>query len=289
MTNDALYLTIAKKLNSNNFFDFMERYNLTYNEMLGIIQFGISSNISLVQCCYLKELLKKMQCLFKIEDEKIGIVSDTHIGSPFMNWDYIHRAYQLFEEQNINTVLHLGDMFDGYCGNTIPKNSKKRNQLVFTCYEQILDFAKNYPNGFDTFVILGNHDVRLHFLGIDVWDYLLEKRTDVFPLGYGSCLLQFGDFPLFLEHPTDSNILSLASSSDQIVLRGHSHIFRLDKNIVNISSCSNLGFSYSYSDAIGTPGCAILSRDKHKLFVDGYIFRKDSTTKEIQYTLKKKN
>ena len=43
------YIKIAKRVNVHNFYGFMDSYNLTHGELLGIINYGIHSDISKFQ------------------------------------------------------------------------------------------------------------------------------------------------------------------------------------------------------------------------------------------------
>lgn len=60
------YLQIAKKINLANFDDFMDHYNLTQGQLLGIIDSALHTNISLLQATSLKKILQKKQSLFQL-------------------------------------------------------------------------------------------------------------------------------------------------------------------------------------------------------------------------------
>ena len=282
MTREELYVTISKKLNSNNFLDFMERYNMSYNEMLGLIDYGIhSQHISLLQCCRLKELLKQKQCSLKLTDTKIGIISDTHIGNSYMNWDYIKKAYDIFDREGVSKVLHLGDLLDAFPQYKLSKNNEEHNQLVMDSYEQILEFADCYPKELATYVLLGNHDEQFSSIGINLWDQISTRREDINLLGYGGAYIDCNDFIFYLEHPVKCSTLVPPKFDYDLILRGHAHFFRYKEriNTLNITACSDLKTTYSTFDSIADPGCAIITFSDDAYTIDGYSFQPKSTEK----------
>ncbi len=45
---------------------------------------------------------------------KFGVVSDTHLNSKYERMDVLNSLYDIFEGENIHTVLHAGNIIDGY-------------------------------------------------------------------------------------------------------------------------------------------------------------------------------
>lgn len=86
----------------------------------------------------------------------IGILSDTHLGSIAERLDLLNAAYSEFKRKGITTVLHGGDLTDGW------KEYRNHSNFVKVAGDQ--DQAKyaieHYPkvDGITTYVIGGNHD-----------------------------------------------------------------------------------------------------------------------------------
>lgn len=285
------YEKISRRLNATNFYDFMNRDDLSYNEMLGLIDYGVRfGNIPLVQKVHLKQLLQQKQCLFKLTATKIGVISDTHIGNDYMNWDYIHKAYHLFGEEGVNDVFHLGDLFDGYSTRDYSDDDETHNELLLHCYRQIMEFAKEYPKDFDTYILFGNHDERFEQIGIDIWSQLLAKRDDIQLLGYGGSYVSCNDTIFYLEHPVKCSTLIPPKFNFDLILRGHSHFFRYKpkQDTLTVTTCSDLKTRYGTLDTIPDPGCAIISFTDDCYNIDGYTFVQDNIEKPLTLTLKKK-
>lgn len=49
----------------------------------------------------------------KLHQTKVGIISDTHMGSKFCRLDVLHAAYEDFKKAGIKDVFHAGNMVDG--------------------------------------------------------------------------------------------------------------------------------------------------------------------------------
>jgi len=110
---------------------------------------------------------------------KVGVISDTHLGSKFQQLSHLEALYDIFEAEGVEHVLHAGDLMDG--GNIF------RNQQfeLFTHgpQEQIEYCEKFYPKrpGMTTHLIAGNHD--LGWGGLDANALVSRLRSDFNYLG----------------------------------------------------------------------------------------------------------
>ena len=277
--DQVIYMQIGKRINSNKFYDFMDSYDLTYGELLGIIDYGIHSNISSLQISSLNKLLREKQCVFRLTDSKIGIIADTHIGSPFMNWDYIYQAYDSFYDQGVKTVLHLGDLFHG----PSYKNRNNQNKAILQCYQQLVDFEEHYPKGFDNFFIHGNHDEKFLKIGINLWQQLATKREDFFSLGKGKCYISIGDFVLSLNDPIASSVCLPPNMNCDFSLYAHYHYFKKYKGKIYIGTCSNI-LNRDFSPGINNPGFAILRINSNHLRMKVYDLSINSKKKMLSFS-----
>ena len=277
------YLQISRKVSISNFDDFMDHYQLTHGQLLGIINDALQSDISLVRAAYLKDILQKKKSLFKLTDTKVGIISDIHIGHSLMNWDYVYRAYDFFAENDISSVLNLGDLFHGFHY----KSKTNPNQAVFECYSQLVDFESHYPKGFSTFLIHGNHEKRFEEVGMDLWKNIPAKRDDVFSIGEGRCCITFNDTALSLNHPTLTKDFIPPNTDVDIFLYGHGHAFYKYRQHFSVTTCSDCLLNKN-NRGINVPGFAILEDTRGKLIYKGYSLD-DKVPQEIrQYSFIKK-
>lgn len=286
---NLIYRRIAKRLNKNNFYDFMDYYELTYNEMLGIIDYAIRGNfLTLLQTTALKELLEKMRVLVKFNDSKLGVISDLHIGNIAENFDYINRAFNLFSDNGITSVICLGDLLDGY-SEIERKRISNDNLMADICYKQILDFALKYPEGMNTYTILGNHEDKFETVGLDVWKLIDLYRKDFHMLGYGASYIDFNGAIFYLEHPVKCSRMIPPKYDYDLLLKGHSHFFkyREELNALSITTCSDVRTAYGRIDSLMEPGCAIISNLGDSYQVEGYAFLDDKSEKVLNITKKK--
>jgi UDP-2,3-diacylglucosamine pyrophosphatase LpxH len=147
---------------------------------------------------------------------KLGLVSDTHLCSVADRLDLLAKAYDDFAKQGIKTVLHCGDIIDGwdvYKGHIqFVKEAGGANQARYA--------IKNYPmrTGLKTYFIAGNHDLRsFEKDGIDVCSLIVngfdhhdgthtDGRKDLVYLGQYSRTLMFpNDVTVQLIHPRGGN------------------------------------------------------------------------------------
>ena len=85
---------------------------------------------------------------------KIGVVSDTHIGNKNADIEALEYLYDEFARQGITTVLHVGDLTDGYYTNR-PTSILEQDAIGFS--QQLQRFCEVYPHKRDitTYCITG--------------------------------------------------------------------------------------------------------------------------------------
>jgi DNA repair exonuclease SbcCD nuclease subunit len=131
---------------------------------------------------------------------KIGIVSDTHLGSTCQQITFLHEAYRIMKERGIKKVLHAGDLIEG--------NGKLFRGQVYEMFlhgaDSMINYAiKNYPQekGITTYIIGGSHDYSFYKEdGLDVLQRVSEARPDIKYLGMYGAYLQIGKILIYLMH-----------------------------------------------------------------------------------------
>jgi len=147
---------------------------------------------------------------------KLGIVSDTHLCSVAERLDLLNQAYDDFVAQGIKTVIHAGDICDGW------NVYRGHDQFIKTAggMNQARYCIENYPSrkGLRTFFISGNHDNKsFEHDGIDLCSLIVngfdhhdgthvDGRKDLVYLGQYSRTLMFpDDVTVQVLHPRGNN------------------------------------------------------------------------------------
>jgi predicted phosphodiesterase len=186
---------------------------------------------------------------------KIGIISDTHIGSNKFDENLFALAGKTFRENKVDAVYHAGDILEGMSG-----RDGNIYELDYMGFSKQIGYAvklwKKYFKGLKTFAITGNHDLWFKIrnnsgidageelenrLGKDIFEYLGESEANV-KLGPKTIMKLF--------HPNDGTaytvsyklqklIESLESGrKPNILIEGHYHkaLYMFYRNIHGLES-----------------------------------------------------
>ena len=168
-----------------------------------------------------------------ISDEKILIISDTHIGSKYENFEYINEAYNYALNNGIRTVIHGGDLIQSTIDNV---QSQYVNQT-----KQIEHVVEDYPvhDGFRNYILLGNHDFQT-FKKDSSYLQLLERRKDFHIMGFKRAYLTWLGDLISVYHTTKKYHISMPAAYNILSLRGHSHKLSYNKeNCIHIPTLSD--------------------------------------------------
>jgi len=133
----------------------------------------------------IQELLKRDTIpvhAFQGKKVKIGIISDTHIGSLYARLDVLQVAYRMFKSEGVKNVYHAGDLVDG------EKMYRGQEYEIYAhgSDAQIKEVENRYPHyrGITTYFITGNHDLSyFKRSGTDIGLSIKDKRLDMIYLG----------------------------------------------------------------------------------------------------------
>ena len=137
---------------------------------------------------------------------RIGIVSDTHMGSIFFQKTYLQMAYDDFAKEGITEVYHAGDISDGFYTNR-PGSMYELYAIGFD--HQVDDIVENYPkrDGITTYFISGNHDAT-HVMngGANIGKAIASRRNDLVYLGHNYAKVWLTEkVDMDIEHPGDGS------------------------------------------------------------------------------------
>lgn len=130
---------------------------------------------------------------------KIGLVSDTHFGSTKQQVTLLHKAYELFEEENVVMALNAGDISDG--DGTVYRGHKFE-MFLHGADNHVKYVVENYPKAtFPTKFIDGNHDESFYkSAGMDVGKAIASQRPDMEFLGLYGAYIHIGKLRIYLMH-----------------------------------------------------------------------------------------
>jgi predicted phosphodiesterase len=167
---------------------------------------------------------------------KVGIVSDTHIGSRYWQKTFLQMAYDDFKQEGISNVYHVGDISDGMY--------TQRAGNIYEIYafgfdEQVEEVVNVYPKveGITTFFITGNHDATHQMNGgASIGKAIELRRPDLKYLGHEYAKIWLSDkVDIDLVHPRDGTSYALSyklqkridamqgGSKPKIMVVGHYH------------------------------------------------------------------
>ena len=179
--------------------------NLTYYEVLYCIH-------KIYPSFYLYPLVPGIT----ITDQKILIMSDTHIGSKFENMDYSKEAKKFAIDNNIHTILHTGDVIQSTCDNVLMKYQNQTAQLEHL----VMDFP--YDPSIRYIMLFGNHDFNT-FSKDEQYMNIFSSRKDFHLLGVKYGYINWLGTTIALVHPTKKYRIPIPTCGVFLLLRGHSH------------------------------------------------------------------
>lgn len=166
---------------------------------------------------------------------KILLISDTHLGSKYDRLDILRYLYERAEEEEIDTVLHCGDLGDGL----YPNRPNHQYELRVHGVDEHLDYIVNkYPHkdGIRTLFIGGNHDYDyIRTAGFDMGKAVSKARSDMIYLGQDVADVKYGRTRIRMFHgnkgPSYARSYKLQKYVEQIpsdekphiMLMGHFH------------------------------------------------------------------
>jgi predicted phosphodiesterase len=147
---------------------------------------------------------------------RIGLLSDTHIGSKHANYSVLNDIYKRFKADGVVAVYHAGDITEGY-------NRRKGHAHECDLHgadEQADGVRDRYPDvGLPTYFIGGDHD-GWHYenAGCDIGKMITQRRDDLHYLGPFDATIQLAPkTTLALMHPATGTAYAISYKPQKIV------------------------------------------------------------------------
>lgn len=198
-----------------------------------------------------------------LNDDEIIIVSDTHYGSIYDNFDYIKLVYEYAKKNNIKTILHGGDFIQGTYAPVRDSGINVFEQLESTLYKYPHD--KNIKN----YLLLGNHDYLLIRKSIEKTFELFNIRNDINVIGLKNIYINWKDYLVYMYHNIPKLYLYNHKLDTLIKLYGHHHDYNYSDNLGKVYLPS-LSDDIKYYGNVVYPGFIKAKLDEKALVIQFY-------------------
>ncbi len=258
-----------------SFSSLKEKYPyLDYNVLYSILYATGKYSESLYSCL----------CQVNIDDSKILIISDTHYGSIYEDFNYTYEVFNFAAANGIHIILHGGDIIEA--------NVNRRSGCSFA--KQAEYFINRYPfdSAINTYALLGNHD----YLAIRRKEKIrsvLQSRNDINILGFKKVYIKWRGNIISLQHDIENFKLNLPIGAEYLSFKGHSHFYRVvgkkkrrSEKIYIPPMCNDpVGYTSSpqIQDRIVKPGFLMAEIDDSNIVVTDYSFTSGEIVKEDEF------
>lgn len=165
---------------------------------------------------------------------KMGVMSDGHLGSKYSPIEFHEVAFQTFEKEGCDCILHCGDLVEGLC----PRRSDTQiYELSHIGYKQQKELAIEVFSKckLPVYAISGNHDAWYSSMGANIVEDICEELPNMHYLGFNQADIDIDGATLRLFHGGDGNSYALSyrlqklaesftgGKKPNILLAGHTH------------------------------------------------------------------
>lgn len=154
---------------------------------------------------------------------KFIVISDTHFGSKYENFDYLKEVYDYALSHGIKYIFHAGDLIEGSYANY--RRCKRKYMNVGA---QVNHVIEDYPydESITNVMLLGNHDAfPIVINGFDISDSLHERK-DFIVTGYRSSYMKAKEEYISLKHEISRLLNEVEDSTVLLNFFGHSHQYK---------------------------------------------------------------
>ena len=179
---------------------------------------------------------------------RIGIISDTHLGSKYTPEEWVINAFSTFEKEKCECVLHCGDVTDGLCSGRAKTHIYELSHIGYDAQKkysiEILSRCK-----IQMYVLSGNHDAWYKELGADIVKDICDAIPNATYLGNNQADIELDGATIRLFHGLDGNSYAISyrlqkliegfsgGKKPNILLCGHTHkmAYIFERNIQAVS------------------------------------------------------
>lgn len=154
---------------------------------------------------------------------KFIVISDTHFGSKYENFDYLKEVYDYALSHGIKYIFHAGDLIEGSYA-----NYRRCKRKYMNVEAQVNHVIEDYPydESITNVMLLGNHDAfPIVINGFDISDSLHERK-DFIVTGYRSSYIKTKNEYISLKHEISRLLNEVEDSTVLLNFFGHSHQYK---------------------------------------------------------------
>lgn len=217
----------------------------------------------------------------KIDDNKLIIISDTHLGSIYDNYKYLDLVYDFASKYGYKNILHGGDLIQG----DIPTTKEGFENVNM----QAIDVISSYPydKNINNYILLGNHDCHIYR---NMYNSLsiLKTREDLKLLGIRYAYINWYNHLISISHHVKKKKYKFdyPKAESFINFHGHRHELHIIESHVFLPTLSDDIKRYNQSPNF--PGFLTGEIDGDQVYLNSYIFE-DNTIVDNGLVLQRKS
>lgn len=177
---------------------------------------------------------------------RVGVVSDTHIGSKYQQITALRDFYKYADGRGVQAYLHGGDVLEGIHQ---AHRDAAYEQYAFGVDAQVDAVVSQYPksaNG-DTLHVAGNHDDwAFQNVGVTSGSMIQARRPDLKYLGYHSAFVELGEIRILVQHGSKGGNSYAKSYRVQKLIEGLSDEERTATDLAMFGHWHNDGYLGRY-------------------------------------------
>lgn len=234
-----------------------------------------------------KKFLTSYYDQYRVDSDKVIIISDTHLGGIYGNYDLVYGVYNFALQSGIKYILHAGDIIEGYVNDRIESP---------IAYDQVRELQEKYPkiDEIKTYYILGNHDymsvVSNQEKEIFAPHLVKDTANNINGLTYAGVFQTYINFNdqhrIMLKH-SDGWALRFPNLEHDLILKGHSHKYYIQEQSRMVSLPALKNRDYTKTENIGFVVLSLLDDCYEiKTYTSDNNYYSNTDTKRLVYKRK---
>lgn len=179
---------------------------------------------------------------------RIGVITDTHFGSKYTPEEWVINAFETFEKEKCECVLHCGDVTDGLCAGRAKTHIYELSHIGYDAQKKysisMLSLCK-----LPMYILSGNHDAWYKDVGADIVRDICDAIPNATYLGNNQADIDIDGVTIRLFHGLDGNSYAISyrlqklieafsgGKKPNILLTGHTHksCYLFERNVQAVS------------------------------------------------------
>jgi len=172
----------------------------------------------------------------EVDRVKFGLISDTHIGSKYADQNLTYEAFDEFERQEVDAILHIGDVCEGMSTARVVSQTQELTHFGFEAQKEYAIEVFSRWKHTSIYTISGNHDDWFKSQnGADIVKAICAEVPCMEFVGHGEGRISVSGLDVSLFHGLDGSSYAISYSLQKkiesmvggkkpdIIFRGHVH------------------------------------------------------------------